>query len=1149
MLYVENRKDYRIGGKFIKKKILLIIVIMFSFFKTFPIKADNKYQLKKENYDNIYYVQNGLPDFYGSDIQFKLSINGLTAFCVNPNYGINTYEYFGKPLTQTDYDSATQNYLNKIIYYGYDYPTHQTAQYYMATQALIWEKVSPYLIEFYTQRYGYGDYIDISNEKQEILNLVQNHNRIPDFANQTFTYDQADSLEYESDILNQYQIAATTWEDVKIENNVLKVNNLSKFNGTIEISFKKNFYRNDEAMYYYAENSQSVITGGKLNDINFNLTLKIGADNIVKVNTEDNNQNGKIEITKIDSETKNPIPFVGFSIYAKEDIVTSDGVIKFTKDDWVASKTTDFDGIASFSDLYIGKYYVKETRNKSDYIPNETIYNADLTENNFQKITVENELKKIDISLTKYGEKYNYKLGETSLKLLEGVEYTLYANEDIITSDYTTHYLKGDVVDTLKTNSSGKITFGNLILGSYCLKETKTLDSYIIDIQEYCFDLEEEKNYNLEITNYLKRFDLKLNKLDSESNLPIKNANIKFTIKNIDTNRYIYINDSKELSINKEGYLLIEDIPYGTYEIIEVFTDSEYKLNEEKQIITVDSETILNNNVYEFNFYNEKEIGEIEIIKIDSETKNSIPFVGFTIYAKEDIVTKDNVMHFKKDEMVASKTTDFDGKAVFTNLILGKYYIKETKTPIDYIQNDVIYEVNLLENSNQQITIENELSKGEINLTKYGENYNYKTSESNFKSLEGIEYTLYANEDIITSDYTTHYLKGDVIETLKTNGNGKIIFDNLILGSYCLKETKTLDNYIIDNQEYCFNLKESAIQNIEITNYLKKFNLKLNKLDSESKLPIKNADIKFTIKNVDTNRYIYIDNSKELSINEHGQLLVENIPFGKYQIKEISTISNYNLNEIPEEIIVNSETELEEGLFELDFYNTQKKGSITLTKFGEVFDFSNLKYNIEKLNNVEFSLYRDNGKEPLISTNKTDENGSIRFDNLAYGKYYLQENSVKEGYIENNNKYYINLKDGSNQNIEITNYLKKTDLKIIKQDSETKEPLEGVVFEIFSDNVSLGKYTTDKNGVIQLTNLPEDTYIIKEIQTKDGYILSSEEKEVNLKLINEVVFENKRKIELPNTLKNNYINIIFSLVFISGLSLLIYDKKKHNKNF
>ena len=120
MLYVENRKDYKGGGKNIKKKILLILIMMASFFSISTIKADNKYELKKETYDNIYYVQNGLPDFYGSDAQFKLSINEKTAFCVDPNYGINTYEYFGKPLVQTDYDTATQNYLNKVIYYGYD---------------------------------------------------------------------------------------------------------------------------------------------------------------------------------------------------------------------------------------------------------------------------------------------------------------------------------------------------------------------------------------------------------------------------------------------------------------------------------------------------------------------------------------------------------------------------------------------------------------------------------------------------------------------------------------------------------------------------------------------------------------------------------------------------------------------------------------------------------------------------------------------------------------------------------------------------------------------------------------------------------------------------------------------------------------------
>ena len=89
---------------------------------------------------------------------------------MDPNYSIKSYEYLGIPLKETSYSSDIIEYINDIIYYGYDYPGHQTERYYIATQALIWEQTSPYKIEFYTERYGYGEYIDVSKEKStEIL--------------------------------------------------------------------------------------------------------------------------------------------------------------------------------------------------------------------------------------------------------------------------------------------------------------------------------------------------------------------------------------------------------------------------------------------------------------------------------------------------------------------------------------------------------------------------------------------------------------------------------------------------------------------------------------------------------------------------------------------------------------------------------------------------------------------------------------------------------------------------------------------------------------------------------------------------------------------------------------------------------------------
>ena len=910
-----------------KSKILIVFILfIISFCGLLKIKASDKYYLVKENYEGIYYVQNGLPEHYGSDIQFHFTLNGITAFCTDPRSSIKKYEYFGIPLTETNYDSKKQDYLNKIVYYGYDYPGHQTARYYMATQALIWENVSSYLIEFYTERYGYGNYIDVSLEKNIILKLIEEHENIPTFTKENYTYNLVENLEYTDDLLNEFEILESTWIDTVIEGNKLKIKNLKNFVGTINIKLKKKFYRNYSAKYYYEDGTQSMITGGKPNDI-----------------------------------------------------------------------------IVSFS---------------------------------------------------------------------------------------------------IKINGS----------------------------------------------------KLKINKLDSESNLPIKNSKIKFNIRNMETNEYIYINGEKDLSINSDGYLITDLIPYGKYEITEIDSTQEYKINTNPKIVEINSNTNNENNITEVNIYNDKQKGNIQIIKIDSNSKQKLEGVEFTLFASTDIITKDNIKHYSKDEIVSTKKTDKNGEIKFDNLILGNYYIKETNNLKEYLFNDNIYYFDLLSNKNQKIIIENILKKGKISLKKYGELFNYKTFESTFEPLENTEFILYADEDIKTPDNIIHYKKGEIISNKFTNNLGEIEFDNLILGSYCIKEKATKNEYLIDENEYCFNLYENQNQYIELTNYLKKYKLIINKIDSNSKLLIQNSSIKFNIKNIEKNEYVYINNTKDLEINNDGRLIIDLIPYGTYEIKEISTNLQYELDTIPK-IITIDKNQTNNNIININFENILKKGKISLKKYGELFNYKTFESTFEPLENTEFILYADEDiktpdniihykKGEIISNKFTNNLGEIEFDNLILGSYCIKEKATKNEYLIDENEYCFNLYENQNQYIELTNYLKKEKLKIIKVDYETNEPLNNVKFSIFHNDILIGNYFTDKNGTIEIFDLPISIYNFKEIETNKNYVIDDRLYELNLEIDNTITIKNHKKIVMPNTISYDY-SIYISVILIFIGIIVCYEIKNN----
>lgn len=986
MLIIENKKVLE-RRDIIKKFLLPLITFLLFFFGLQRVNAD-KYTLVKDNYQNIYYVQNGLPEHYGSDIQFKFTLNGKIAFCLDPKLSIKHYEYFGIPLTDTTYDLDTQDYLNKVIYYGYDYPNHQNERYYMATQALIWEKVSNYLIEFYTERYGYGTYIDVSNEKNEILNLINNHNKLPYFSNNEYSYNLTNYIEFEDEVLNNFEISSTTWNDTYIENNKLIIKNLDNYVGNIRISLKKKSYRNDIATYYFEDGTQPLITGGKPNDVYSNLSINIkGAKirinkldkdsnlpiknkniefniinldtgNYIYINGEKNlkindegylitdmipfgrykitevkssddyylNENsveilvnddtisnniyefnfynevkkGNIKILKVDNESKRVLNGVKFGLFANEDIL-SNNLIYYKKDQLIAEQVTNSDGIAIFNNLLYGKYYIKELEYLNGYKKNDNKYEVDLNINEYY-LEIENVLEKGSIKLEKFGEIFNYKTGISSFKKLENIEYRLYANDDIITGDGTIHYKKGDIVSIKSTNSSGIVTFDDLILGNYCITENKTLPTYIIDNNSYCFNLYDTKDIYYEHKNYLKKGNLKITKLDLDSKLPIKNNNIVFNIKNLSTNRYIYINNTKDLKLNNDGYLYIENIPFGEYLISEIKTLPTYELNKNDKKIFINEDTIDKNlNYVNEYFYNQKKLGSISILKQDYNTKKFIPNVEFTLYAMEDIITPDNVKHYSKCDVVSKKLTDQHGLISFNNLILGKYYIKETKTNNDYIIDVNEYSFDLTKNDKNNIVIKNKLKRKSISLKKYGEVFNYKTFTYNFEPLSNIEFMLYAKEDIISSDSTLHYKKGDTVSTKKTDDLGQIKFDDLILGKYCLIEKKTKNDYILDENEYCFDLNEDENTNITLYNYLKKSDLIIKKIDANTGDILKN--VYFEIFNNDESLGIY-------ETNDFGLIKLENLPLTKYKIKEIKTNEDYILDTKVKIIDLNKQNEI-----------------------------------------------------------------------------------------------------------------------------------------------------------------------------------------------------------------------------------------------
>ena len=164
--------------------------------------------------------------------------------------------------------------LNLIAYFGYGYQNHTDIKWYGITQFLIWTNLTPRYNVFLTDTL-YGNKIEpYNNEINEIYNLIDNYNKLPSFSNNTLTYTKNKTYELidTNNVLSTYEILDTNIDVVK-EDNKLIIN--TKEDGIYNINFIKRSPIQREYKLYWAKDTQNFLYPGKINDIKFNLTIKV----------------------------------------------------------------------------------------------------------------------------------------------------------------------------------------------------------------------------------------------------------------------------------------------------------------------------------------------------------------------------------------------------------------------------------------------------------------------------------------------------------------------------------------------------------------------------------------------------------------------------------------------------------------------------------------------------------------------------------------------------------------------------------------------------------------------------------------------------------------------------------------------------------
>ena len=1073
--------------------------------------------------------------------KYRMYVDGDDAFCIQPGVPLRTGNTLKKNSSET-WNALSANQKKAVglaLLYGYQGNRNNLSgsddEKWLATQTLIWEFVTgcrestgsyqqtsqkAYSLHF-GSNYPNSGAVEVYNQ---IVSLMSRHNTIPSFMSgganditKELSYQDGKytlTLTDNNGVLSEYSFASSDSKvSVAKSGNQLIITSETAFDGSVRITATRSnvpTVSSSAKMIAYGDpNLQDVVTGVENADA-------------VRAYLNVETPTGTIALKK----TSEDGVVAGISFVIK-------GEKNFNK-----TVTTDENGNITVEGLFPGTYTVTE-QSIDKYEPQET-QTITLIGGKTTTVNFNNTLKRGSLEVVKTSED----------SLVEGVTFHLYGTS-----------LSGLAVDEYAvTDADGVARFENVLISGntpYVLEEVDTAVRYVVPASQTA-PIEWNKVTERSFTNILKKFNVTVTKTDAETGTPQGDASLAGAVYGIykgeelidtyttdengqfTTDYYVCGNDWSIREISpSEGYLLDETI---------------HHVGAEPELYTVERNTTKND-------VNEQVIkGNIAIIKHtdDGETQIETPEEGavFEVFLKS-AGSYGDAKESERDIL----TCDGNGFAQTKDLPYGIYTVKQTS---GWEGRELMKPFDVFINSDGQTyryLINNANFESYIKIVK-------KDAETgNTIPYAGAGFQIYdPNGELVTMTYT--YPEVTTIDTFYTTADGDLITpQTLEYGKgYSLVEVQAPYGYVLNSEPVYFDVvqedsaEESGITIIEVVreNVAQKGTITVEKTgevfstvsgDKGLYQPIFSASgLEGAVYEITAAEDIYtLDGTLRASKDEvvdtittgaDGTAKSKELYLGRYEVRETKA---------PYGMVLNGETHTVELVYagqevavtetSTSFYNERQKVEIDLIKSlevdeaygvgnnGEIFDVSFGLYAAEELTAADGTTIPVDG---LIEVITLDENGHGKaISDLPMGSYYVQEISTNSAYLKDDTKYPVVFEYAgqetalvsitANEGEAIENDLIYGSVSGKKYD-EDGNALGGALIGIFKTGTeeftaetAIQTTTSADDGSFSFEKVPYGTWIIREIESPTGFILSDEEIPVTIGSVDEVV-----EVELVN---------------------------------